>query len=224
MLAARDSGTIVRYRLVGPAGLGDIERQGIAVPPQGAARAIILADHNLRPMRPLFLLLVLLGFAPLSAQQPLTPVVPFGGIYDVPEATVRPDPLLEYRIVVDVFTGAELPEDVAAGVHNVARMLNLFSVGGVPPDHLTVVLAIHGGATYGVMDNASYRERFEVDNPNLPVLRALKDAGVKVTVCGQSLISREIDPADVAPEVDIATSMLTTVATYQMMDYAVFRF
>ena len=175
-------------------------------------------------MRPLSLVFSLLLAAPLVGQQPLTPAVPFGAIYDVPEATVRPDPLLEYRIVVDVFTGAELPEDVGAGLHNVSRMLNLFSVGGVPAEHLSVVLALHGGATYGVLTNERYRERFETDNPNLPVIRALKEAGVKVTVCGQSLIGRDIDPADVAPEVDIATSMLTTVATYQIMGYAVFRF
>ena len=175
-------------------------------------------------MRPLLSFFVALGFSSLAAQEALTPVVPFGGIYDVPEATVRPDPQLEYRIVVDVVSGAELPEDVGAGLHNVTRMVNLFSVGGVPPEHLTVVLALHGGATYGVLRNERYRERFETDNPNLPVIRALKEAGVKVTVCGQSLIGRDIDPADVVPEVDIATSMLTTVATYQMMGYAVFRF
>ena len=176
-------------------------------------------------LRCLPLLLALLSLHPLGAQgNALTPVVPFGGIYAVPEATVTPDPTLSYRLVVDVVSGAESPDTVAAGLHNVARMLNLCSVGGVPHDSLHVVLSIHGGATVSVLEQAAYRKRFGTDNPNLPVLRALREAGVRITVCGQSLISREVAPATVTPEVEIATSMLTTVAMYEMRGYGLLRF
>jgi intracellular sulfur oxidation DsrE/DsrF family protein len=152
------------------------------------------------------------------------PVVPYGGIYDIPEVTVKPDPELEYRLVIDVVSGADHPDSLAAGLYNVARMLNLFSVGGVPDEQVDVVLAIHGGATVAVLDDLSYRQRFGTDNPNLPLIRALKGAGVRVTVCGQSLIGRTIDPASVTEEVEIATSMLTTVAMYQMRGYGLMRF
>lgn len=172
------------------------------------------------------ILLFLLALAPAlaAAQQKVTPVVPFGGIYEIPDATVLPDPTLEYRLVVDVVTGAERPDTVGQGLHNVARMLNLFSVGGVPADQVFVVLAIHGGAAVGVMDNAHYRERFGVDNPNVELIESLKQAGVKLTICGQSLMGRDIPFEAVLPEVEIATSMLTTVAMYQMMGYGMLRF
>ena len=150
--------------------------------------------------------------------------MPYGGIYDMEEATLRPDPDREYRLVVDVYSGSEIPDSVGFGLYNVCRTLNLFSVAGVPPEKLDVVLALHGEATYGVANNGLYREWFGVDNPNLPVIAALRQAGVRVTVCGQSLIGREIPPEAVAEDVEIATSMLTTVAHYQMLGYAVFRF
>ncbi len=165
------------------------------------------------------------SFSPaLRAQQKVTPAVPFGGIYDIAEATVRPDPELEYKLVVDVFTGSEVPDSLGSGLYNVSRMLNLFAVAGVPAENIDVVLAIHAGATFGIMDNKHYRERFGVDNPNLPLIRALHGAGVKLTVCGQSLLGRGVPIDAVAPEVEIATSMLTTMAMYQMRGYGVFRF
>ncbi len=179
-------------------------------------------------------LLFLLALAPAlaAAQQKVTPAIPFGGIFDIPEATVRPDPDLEYHLtvdleyhlIVDVVSGAEVPDSLGAGLYNVARMLNLFAVAGVPAEHVDVVLAIHGGAAVGVMDDAHYRDRFGTANPNLPLIRALKEAGVKVTVCGQSLLGRDIPVESVVPDVEVATSMLTTVAMYQMRGYALFRF
>ena len=170
------------------------------------------------------LLLCLLLLSPLLAAQRVTPVVPFGAIYEIPEATVTPDPTLEYRLVIDVVSGAEEPDSLSAGLYNVARMLNLFSVGGLPDERVQVVLAIHGGATFAVVDNATYREEFGTDNPNLPLIAALKEAGVRVTVCGQSLLGRGIALDMVNPEVEIATSMLTTVAMYQMRGYGLLRF
>ncbi|WP_116125543.1 DsrE family protein [Lewinella sp. IMCC34183] len=183
-------------------------------------------------MRRLFFLLYFVAgpllhasWAPaLAAQVRETPVVPYGGIYRIPEATVTPDPDLEYRLVVDVMTGSSAPDSLGMGLYNVARMLNLFSVGGIPAKRLDVVLAIHGEATVGIMDNAHYRERFGVDNPNLPLIRSLKSAGVKLTVCGQSLLGRGVPIESITPEVEIATSMLTTVAMYEMRGYGLLRF
>jgi intracellular sulfur oxidation DsrE/DsrF family protein len=160
----------------------------------------------------------------VRAQNPVAPVVPYGSIYPLPEATVAPDPELEYRLVIDVYSGHVHPDSLVQGLHNVARMLNLFAVGGGPHERLDVVLAVHGGATFGVIDNEQYRRRFGTDNPNTGLVTSLKEAGVKITVCGQSLIGRDIPADAILPEVELATSMLTTVAMYQMRGYGVFKF
>jgi intracellular sulfur oxidation DsrE/DsrF family protein len=173
----------------------------------------------------LLLTLGLFVISALEAQEEVNPVVKdFGGIYAIPEATVTPDPSLNYQIVVDVFSGAPEPDSLGAGLNNVARMLNLHAVGGVPPEQMEVVLAIHGRATFGILDNDTYRELYGMDNPNAPRVGALKNAGVKLTVCGQSLLARGFTTEQVLPEIEVATSMLTTVAMYQLRGFAVFRF
>lgn len=172
----------------------------------------------------LFAVFLLCGFNGFT-QKLLNPVIKnYGGIYNVEKATVKVDPEEEYKIVVDVVTGAEDAYDVAWGLTNVARMINLHAVSGADIDRMHVVLAIHGSAAYTVMSNKAFRERFDTDNPNIELMRALKSAGVKLTVCGQSLIGREIDVKTVLPEVEITTSMLTTVTTYQLKGYAMLKF
>ena len=48
-----------------------------------------------------------------------------------------------------------------------------------------------------------------IDNPNLPLLEALKRAGVRVYLCGQSAGSRGITAAEMAPSVQMALSAMT---------------
>ena len=103
-------------------------------------------------------------------------------------------------------------------------MINLHAIAGVHPDSIHVVLAIHGKATKTVLDNDGYVSRYDITNPNQDLIIALKDAGVKLTVCGQSLIGRKIDPDEVDENVEIATSMLTTVTTYQLKGYTMLKF
>ena len=172
----------------------------------------------LPPMRPFFLVVLLYLFAPLSAQETrVSPVVPsFGAIYPLEAATVKPDSGLKYKIVVDVYSGAKEPTELAFGLNNVARMLNLHAVGGVPADSMDVVIAIHGGATFATLNNETFKEKYGVDNPNIPLVKELKAAGVKLVVCGQSLTGREIPLTAIQSDIEIATSMLTTVSMYQL--------
>jgi len=173
----------------------------------------------------LALLLVCFACTCGRAQTRVNPVVPsYGGIYPIEAATFKPDSTLVYKIVVDVFTGTEDPAVPGFGLNNVARMLNLHAVGGVPPKNIEVILAIHGGATFNILNDKAHNEKYKVNNPNLPLIRELKAAGVRLTVCGQSLIARGYKPDQAASEVEIATSMLTTVSTCQLRGFSVFRF
>jgi len=160
----------------------------------------------------------------LVAQEKQNPVIKnHGGIYAIPQATVLPEEQLDYKVVIDLYSGADSPEQINPALNNVARMINLHAIGGAQKP-MEVVLAIHGKAYNLVMDNESYQKRFSVDNPNIQLVRELKQAGVKLTVCGQSLLFREVTPTEVLPEIDLATSMLTTVTTYQLKGYAFLKF
>lgn len=172
-----------------------------------------------------FACLIFLCVLPGFAQLPQNPVISdFGEIYNIPEATVLPEPDRDYKIVVDVYSGSPVSSVVAPSLNNVARMINLHAIGGVPPEKIDVVLAIHGQATFALLNHERFNDRFESDNPNAKLIEALDEAGVKITLCGQSMIGRGIKKEDLLPEVQVATSMLTTVSTYQLKGYAVFKF
>ncbi|MFK7952713.1 MAG: DsrE family protein [Ekhidna sp.] len=159
------------------------------------------------------------------SQERVNPVIKnFGGIYDIPEATVKVDPSLEYKIVIDVYGGSDDPEKVDPSINNVARLLNLHAVSGADVEKMKVVLAIHGESTYSTMSDEAYNDKFGVNNPNAPLVKELKQAGVKLTVCGQSLKGRRVSSDQLLSEIEIATSMLTTVTTHQLKGYAVLKF
>jgi intracellular sulfur oxidation DsrE/DsrF family protein len=159
------------------------------------------------------------------AQKRVNPVVKnYGGIFEIPYAEEKPDPALEYNIVIEIERANATPDSVNWALHNVARLLNLHSAGGVPKEKMHVVLAIHGGAAFTVMNNNAYKAKYGVDNPNMGLYEELQQAGVKMFVCGQSMIARKIDRFNMVPEVKIATSMLTTLTTYQLKGYALLKF
>lgn len=172
----------------------------------------------------LFLIMFLL-FGLSLAQEQIFPVIKnYGGIYDIPSATIRPDHQGPYNIVIDVVSRDEEPSELAYSLVNVARLINLHAIGGVDPKNINVVLAIHGPMAITVMNNEAYKQKYGVDNPHIDLYNALDEAGVKLTVCGQSLIARQISHDQVQETIEIATSMLTTVTTYQLKRYALLKF
>jgi intracellular sulfur oxidation DsrE/DsrF family protein len=176
-------------------------------------------------MKNILFLIGILTIGNAFAQSYTYPVIKsYGGIYDVPDAIEKPDPTQEYKIVIDLAGGSDRPGDLNFGLNNIARMINLHAIGGVPKDNIHVIVAVHNEATYTILDNSQYRERYKMDNPNLALYKELKEAGVQFYVCGQSLVARKIDRNRISEDVGIATSMLTVLTTYQLKGYASFKF
>lgn len=161
----------------------------------------------------------------LFAQTPQFPIVKgFGGIYEIPDATERPDGSLEYRILVDLTSPSEDNKQISRFVDNIARMMNLHGLAGVSKDRLKVKVIVHGGGIFALLNDENYKKRFEVDNPNLKVFEAVEAAGAEVIVCGQSLIARNLKTSDLWPGVTIAHSALTTITTYVPKGYILLKF
>jgi len=148
----------------------------------------------------------------------------YGGIFDIADADEKPDLSMDYNIVIEVERSIDSPDSVNWALNNVARLLNIHVMAGVKPERLHVVLAIHGGAAYAVLNNEAYQSKYKVSNPNLVLFEELEKAGVRMVVCGQSLIARKIDRTKMVPQVKVASSMLTTLTTYQLKGYAVLKF
>ena len=171
-----------------------------------------------------FLMAIAMGTVGLAQKQQVDPAVPgFGAIDPMPESVYRPDPSLEYKIVVDVVAGGEADERNSA-LWNLARMLNLHVEAGVPQENLHVVAVIHGGATATVLNNEAYQAAKGTDNPNLEMMQALHDAGVQFYVCGQSLNRQNWPHESVQDIVTVAFSALTTLTEHQLKGYALLTF
>ena len=147
----------------------------------------------------------------------------FGPVYEISNATEKPDPKMTYKLLVDLVMASSKPDTINLGIEVACTLLNLHGVGGVPKEKIKMVMAVHNAAGYTVLNNEAYRARYKVDNPNLPMINALLEAGVKIVVCGQTLKKRGIDPATLAPGIGVATSALTTITTYQLKGYAVIK-
>lgn len=155
----------------------------------------------------------------VKAQDAKFPIVKgFGGIYEIP-GSINPDTGIDYKLVIDLKTGQDHKEQMNAGLNNTARMINLHGLGGVKNKNMDVVVVAHGGATEAIMNNEAYRMKNGVDNPNLELINALKDSGIELYVCGQSLLARGFDADKVNDQVLIGLSMLTVVTEYMHNGY-----
>jgi len=173
-----------------------------------------------------------LALAALAAQPsphpwpaPQAPAVPAAdGFVVIPGAAVPPDRTHRYLAVFDATRRAEKPTELIPAVNMAGSELNAFRVAGVAPDHVKFVVVFHGSALDGILDEAHYRAKFGVPNPNLPALEQFRKAGVELFVCGQNLAFEHIDPATLAPSVTVASDALIVLMTYQNRGYALLSF
>ncbi|MBV9986791.1 MAG: DsrE family protein [Chitinophagaceae bacterium] len=176
-------------------------------------------------MKP-FIALVLATFIMSAAEaQKVNPIVKdFGSVWEVPFAKETPSSKMKYNIVVDITDAAAKPDTINVYLEAVATLMNLHGVGGVPAKNIHIIVVLHKAATYSIFTNEMYQQRFKMNNPNLPLIAALKEAGVEFFTCGQTLFRGKIEEKAIIPEVTIATSALTTLTTYQLKGYAMINF
>lgn len=157
----------------------------------------------------------------MAADEHQAAILGYGAITPVPDAKERPDPALRYRVCFRVIKAGAAADRPNPSLEKVARFLNLMAADGLRPAHGDTVVIINGPATPLILLDGRYAERNKVDrNPNLPLIVALRAAGVSVRVCSQALGGNHIDPADVSPDIEVDVSALTTSATLQLRGWA----
>lgn len=155
----------------------------------------------------------------ITAQEWTTPIIEgYGKIMELKDVAVQPDASMDYKIVFDVKDDREM-EGINIGLFKIARMINMLGAGGISPDKVHIVAAIHGGATFAVLNDAKYQEKNAKPNPNAEVLQLLKAYGVELLVCGQATAARGITKEDVNPNVEMALSAMMVLANYQLQGY-----
>ncbi len=167
--------------------------------------------------------LVVIGAAAHAADPEWTyPTIQgFGKIVPVPDAAMQPSKDIEYKIVFSM-TGGGDADKVNPSLDRVARAVNLFTSAGVPLSHLHFVVVVHGPATPSVLDNAHYRQKFSVDNPNAKLISELDKVGVKVVVCAQALAHNGLPRDWVDPQVEITLSAITDIVMLEQQGFVIY--
>lgn len=141
-----------------------------------------------------------------------------GGVVPFPEAAAQPRD--GSKICVDLTSGGEA-DRLNPAVEKLARYVNIYAGAGARPAKARITVVLHGKATTVALDDAAYAKRFSTKaNPNLPLIRKLRKAGVEFLVCGQSLSAHKFRPGDVSREIRVAVSALTVNVNRQQDGYA----
>lgn len=179
----------------------------------------------LRPIVSVVLAICLLPAAAFAATPDAafwqTPTITGAGrIHPMPHAAYQPDPAATYKIVFGLSKFGTQPDQVSPSLEHVARAVNLYVDAGVPLDHLKFVAVASGPATPIALNNAEYRKKYGVDNPNLAVIAKLRKAGVDIAVCAQAVAEFNFPYTWIDPSVTVSLSALTTMTELQQQGYA----
>lgn len=156
----------------------------------------------------------------------LRPAVPEAdGWIVIPHSAMAPDPSLTYRMVFDTRRGADKPGSLIPAINLAASELNTFVAAGVPAKNYAIAMVFHGsGADDALLDNAHYKAKYGVDNPNLKALAEMRKYGVGIYVCGEQLMGDGIDFSWLTPDVTVANDGLLALTVFANKGYAVLTF
>ena len=176
-------------------------------------------------MRPTFRLIALLSLTaalavPALAQTGEELLKKVGAFTPIPKPEFPSPANLDYKVAWDITEGAEKPGDMTRGYAVPANFLMMTDASGIPRKNVHVAIIVHGTATRTLLQNDAYKTMTGSDNPNIAVLQALHDAGVKVIVCGQALVNRKVPRDKLLPFVEVAISATMARATLHAEGYA----
>ena len=143
----------------------------------------------------------------------------FGQHVDLPNAAFKTNTDMVYKVVFEIFQALGDPTGPHMRLETAARFVNLHAHAGVQPENIQLAIVLLGGGTQTALTNEAYRKRHTVDNPNLPLLNALSDAGVNIYLCEQSRIFSGTGADEVAAPVKSALSAMTAIVNLQEEGY-----
>jgi len=146
-------------------------------------------------------------------------LVGVGKEHPLPQAAYQPQPQETYSVVFSITKAAGKPTEIDPSLEHVARLVNLYVSAGVPLSHLKFVAMIYDQAADAALDNEHYHQKYGVDNPNLGVIRTLRNAGIDVAVSGETIADQQEQYQWVAPQVTLALSGLTTITNLEHQGY-----
>ncbi|MBN3581353.1 DsrE family protein [Algoriphagus aestuarii] len=146
----------------------------------------------------------------------------YGGVNEVPFETIKPDPNQQYKFVIELSNSIKDKKEISDYLDYAAKMYNVHIYGGVPKENIDLVFVVYAGSTPIALSNEEYYKRFEVANPNAGLLEELKRNGIRVIVCGQSMMKQDLTPEMIYPGVEMAVSRFTATTDLMNKGYLLF--
>ena len=143
----------------------------------------------------------------------------FGRHVDLPNAAFKTNTDMVYKVAFEILQALGEPTRPHMRLEAAARFMNMHAHAGVPPENLQLSIVLHGGGTRAAMTDEAYRKRYDVDNPSLPLLNALSEAGVNIYLCEQSRVLSGTGADEIAAPVKSALSAMTAVVNLQEDGY-----
>lgn len=140
----------------------------------------------------------------------------FGKHASVPGVALEKSTTL--NVAFDAISAAEVGR-VNRQFDSLARFTNMHVANGVPKENIKLALVVHGGAALDVLNAPAYQQKQGGKNANIPLVNALMEQGVKVVICGQSLMGHDLAPEMLIDGVEVALSAMTAHALLQQQGY-----
>lgn len=124
-----------------------------------------------------------------------------------------------FKIAFDVVAGAK-EGSVNRGFDRLARFINMHVANGASLENIELAMVVHGAATYELLKNDEFKKIKGTDNANIALLQALMENGVRVLVCGQSAVAKDIVPDMFEKGVEVELSAMTAHAHLNKQGYS----
>jgi intracellular sulfur oxidation DsrE/DsrF family protein len=148
------------------------------------------------------------------------------GVIPVKDLQETPDRTMKFKLLFN-FTAwgndSSAPKKIDWGLAEIGRIINLHVAAGIPKENLDIVLVIHGPSLNTLLTNENYKKKFNVDNPNLDVLKQLIELNAKLIACSQAELYFNIPREEMIPDVKNALSAQVAMSNYQLKGYAPYK-
>lgn len=157
-----------------------------------------------------------------NAIYPLIKSAKMGGVMPIAHPEEAIDPNMKYRLLMNFTQAAITPgkaKEINGALAEVARIINLHIAAGVPKENLEVVVIGHAAGLFSLLDQKHYRKKFNMNNPNEPLVKELENAGVTFFGCGQAMQFLDIEKGDLMEGIKQAYSAKTVISTYSLKGF-----
>lgn len=149
----------------------------------------------------------------------------WSGVAPIQNITEMIDPQMKYKLLMELTGFAAKGQEATAkyeingGLGEVGRKVNLHVAAGVSKKNIDLIVVVHAGALFALLNNEKYKRKYGVDNPNISIIKELQDFGAKFIVCGQAMTFLRLEMEDLVPGIKQALTAQTVLSTYQAKGY-----